>query len=122
MSNLLSIIQIVLAFGLINVWLIRFKKSTKYRGGNSQNMKQEFHTYGLSERTMYVIGFLKLCIASSMILGFWLSDVIFPAAILLVGLMLGAIYMHFKVRDSFSKFLPAICMCILSLLAVFLTR
>ena len=42
MENIKLIIQIVIAIGIFNVWLLNFKKPSKYRGGNSQNMTEEF--------------------------------------------------------------------------------
>jgi hypothetical protein len=43
-----------------------------------------------------------------------------PAAIGMAALMLGAITMHFKVKDSLVKSFPAFSLLILSLLVLFL--
>ena len=40
--TLIMILQLVIAIGLINVWLFRFNKATEYRGGDAKNMKEEF--------------------------------------------------------------------------------
>jgi hypothetical protein len=39
---------------------------------------------------------------------------VLPAALLIVGLMVGAIFMHFRIRDPLKKNLPALVMLILS--------
>jgi hypothetical protein len=47
MESLALVSQIVIALGLLNVWLLRAKRPTAYRGGDAQNMKEEFEAYGL---------------------------------------------------------------------------
>ena len=47
MESICSIAQLIIALGILNVWLLRFNKATIYRGGSAKNMKEEFATYGL---------------------------------------------------------------------------
>ena len=110
--------QLIIAFGLINVWLLRFKKSTKYRGGNAKNMFEEFKVYGLPKFMVYVVGGLKIIIALMMLVGFVYPIVLVPFAYILVMLMGGAILMHIKVRDNFMKSLPAISMFLLAVIVI----
>jgi hypothetical protein len=110
----LYIFQIMIAAGLVNVWLVRFNKSTKYRGGNAGNMVSEFAVYGLPEWFMYIVGAAKIMIALFMIIGFWMPVLVYPASLILVLLMMGAIYMHIKVKDPFIKSLPAIMMFLMA--------
>lgn len=110
--------QLVIAFGLINVWLIRFKKSTAYRGGNASNMFEEFKVYGLSKSMVYIVGGLKIIIALMMLVGFSYPLVLVPSAYLLAMLMSGAILMHIKVKDSFMKSVPAIGMFLLAVIVI----
>ena len=42
MENLKLIVQLIIALGIFNVWLINFSKTSKYRGGNAGNMSEEF--------------------------------------------------------------------------------
>jgi len=109
-SSFSIILQIIIALGLINVWLVRFSKSTQYRGGKAQNMTEEFKAYGLPVWFMYIIGSLKLVIAVAMIVGIFVPMVVLPTAVLLVILMLGAIGAHMRVHDLMIKWLPALCM------------
>lgn len=119
---IVSIFQIIIAFGLINVWLVRFHKPTKYRGAGAGNMADEFAVYGLPKWFMYMVGAGKIVIATLMIIGFWIPVVIFPASALLVILMVGAVSMHIKVKDPFVRSLPAIMMLLMALVNVVLIR
>lgn len=120
----ISILQILIAVGLVNVWLVRSGRATKYRGAGAQNMKEEFRAYGLPSWFMYVIGFLKMVIALIMIIGLFRPQIMypfgFPALIGLSVLMLGAISMHIKVRDPMVKILPAISMLTMALAVMWL--
>lgn len=49
------LVQVLVALGIFNVWLIRFGKSTKWRGGNAQDMRAEFAVYGLPGWFMILI-------------------------------------------------------------------
>ncbi len=121
---LLIILQLTIAFGLLNVWLVRFNKKTKYRGANAQNMREEFVAYGLPVWFMYLVGFLKIVVAISLILVVFVPSYVLyigiPALCVLSVLMLGAISMHLKIRDSFIKTLPAILMLVLTLITLFI--
>jgi len=112
--------QIIIAIGLINVWLVRFHKSTKYRGGDAGNMADEFAAYGLPKWFMYLVGVGKIFIATLMIIGFWIPMVVYPASLLLALLMIGAISMHVKIKDPFIKSLPAILMFLMAFANVLL--
>ncbi len=123
---IVSVLQILIALGLINVWLVRSGRATKYRGAGAKNMKEEFSAYGLPVWFMYVIGFFKIAIALVMILTVFLPHLMyplgFPALILLSVLMLGAISMHIKVKDPLVKALPAVCMLLMSLVIIYLVN
>jgi len=78
-------------------------------------MKAEFAFYDLPPWAMYVVGVLKVGVAVCLIAGVWLHRLVFPAAVLLCLLMLGAIAMHVKVRDPLKRALPALGMLALSI-------
>lgn len=117
---LVSVLQVILALGLINVWLVRFKKPTKYRGAGAQNMAEEFRAYGLPLWFMYMVGGAKLLIAFCLLLGFFVPVLVLPAVYLLVVLMIGAIGMHIKIKDPVIKSLPAMTMLAMALAVVLL--
>ena len=49
-----------------------------------------------------------------MIAGLWLRFLVFPSALLIAILMLGALAMHVKIRDPLKKSVPALVMLALS--------
>ena len=120
MEIFIIILQVVLAFVLLDVWLIRFSKTTKYRGKGAHNMKEEFHAYGLPSWFMFAVGFLKIAIAVLLVVGIWFSFLVQPASIALSVLMLGAVSMHIKVKDPIVRTLPALAMLTMALLVALL--
>lgn len=120
MNTLISLFQVFIALGIFNVWLFRYAKETNWRGGTAKNMKEEFLAYGLPVWFMVLIGFIKVSLATLLVIGIWVPVVTKPAAGILAILMLGAIFMHIKVKDPIKKSLPALCMFILSALVALL--
>lgn len=114
MTTLLSILQVVVALGLLNVWLLRSRSSTAYRGGDAGSIQQEFQVYGLPPWSTYIVGTLKIAAALCLLAGLWLHVLVLPAALLLCVLMLGALAMHLKVHDPLRKSLPALAMLLLN--------
>jgi hypothetical protein len=108
--DLAAVLQVILALGLINVWLVRSGQATSFRGGSSRNLKDEFAAYGLSDAVFYGVGALKLGSAAALLAGLWIPELALPAASLLAALMLGALAMHLKVKDPLLKSIPALAM------------
>lgn len=119
MESIRSIAQLIIALGILNVWLLRFNKATIYRGGAAKNMKEELATYGLPVWFLWFIGGLKVLLALSLILSFWKPELMRPAAIGMAILMAGAVGMHMKIGDALKKTTPALSVLILSLLVAF---
>jgi hypothetical protein len=115
MNIVIPILQIAVAAGLLNVWLLRFQQSTPYRGGNARSMREEFAAYGLPDWSPNVIGTLKVGSAFCLLAGLWLRFLVLPAALLVAILMLGALAMHLKIRDPLKKSVPALVMLALSI-------
>jgi uncharacterized membrane protein YphA (DoxX/SURF4 family) len=115
-------LQVIVALGLLNVWLVRAKASTAYRGGSAQSLKEEFATYGLPDWTFYVVGILKVGSAILLLLGIWVKspDLVRPPALVVAGLMVGALAMHAKVKDPLTKSLPALAMLLMCVALWFL--
>ena len=121
MELIVAFLQVTISVGILNVWLVRRQRSTPYRGGKAVNLKEEFATYGLPVWLFYLVGFTKVTSAVLIFAGFWFSGVLLPATFVLAALMLGALSMHLKVKDPFSKSIPAISMLSLCLLLVFVS-
>lgn len=119
LNTIVSIAQVVVALGILNVWILRFGKATSWRGGEAANMQEEFSVYGLPDWFMYTIGFLKISLAALLIVGLWVPALTKPAATGMAVLMIGAIAMHFKVGDAPLKSLPAFVVLSLCALVAF---
>ncbi|MBM4245958.1 MAG: DoxX family protein [Deltaproteobacteria bacterium] len=113
-STISSLLQVILALGLLNVWLVRPRAETAYRGGAARSLEEEFVAYGLPGWAFFLVGALKLGIAVVLLVGLWIPSLVPPAAACLVLLMLGAVAMHLKVGDPPIKSLPALLMLALS--------
>ena len=115
-------LQVIVALGLLNVWLVRAKASTAYRGGSAQSLKEEFATYGLPDWTFYMVGILKVGSAILLLLGIWVKspDLVRLPALVVAGLMVGALAMHAKVKDPLTKSLPALAMLLMCVAIWFL--
>ena len=109
-----SLLQIIVGLGLLNVWLVRGRSATSYRGGAAQTLQEEFAAYGLPGFAYYVVGALKVGAAIVLIAGVWIALPVRAAAALVAVLMMGAVAMHFKVGDPLMKSLPAALMLAMS--------
>ena len=116
METVMPVLQILIAFTIFNVWLLRYGKSTDWRGGEAKNMKEEFKVYGLPLWSVGVVGFLKVLFAVLLIAGIWYPVLIAPAALGIAVLMAGAMIMHFKVEDPIKKSIPSFTLLSLSLI------
>lgn len=117
-------LQVIVALGLLNVWLVRSRAATTYRGGSAQSLKDEFVTYGLPDWTFYVVGFLKVGSAVLLILGIWVKSpyLVQIPALIVAGLMVGALAMHAKVKDPLTKSVPALLMLLMCIGILLLHR
>ncbi|MFS4415124.1 DoxX family protein [Maribacter sp. 2307ULW6-5] len=119
MNYLLIALQLIVALSILNVWLIQNKKATQWRGGNAQNLLEEFKVYGLPVWMCYVVGALKVAFALGLIAAIWLPELRQPAALGLAALLLGSIAMHLKIGDPLKKSFPAFLFLCMSLYIAF---
>ena len=114
-----SVLQVVVGLGLLNVWLVRARSATAYRGGDAKSLKEEFAVYGLPDWTFYLVGGLKIASGVLLIIGIWVPSLIRVPAAIVAALMVGALAMHAKAKDPVSRYLPALGVLIASV-AIFL--
>ncbi len=114
-----SVLQVVVGLGLLNVWLVRARSATAYRGGDAKSLKEEFAVYGLPDWTFYLVGGLKIVSGVLLIIGIWVPSLIRVPAAIVAALMVGALAMHAKAKDPVSRYLPALGVLIASV-AIFL--
>jgi hypothetical protein len=69
-----------------------------------------------------VVGILKVGSAILLLLGIWVKspDLVRPPALIVAGLMVGALAMHAKVKDPLTKSLPALAMLLMCVAIWFL--
>ena len=113
MDTVAQICQVIVGCGLLNVWLLRFNKSTAYRGGTATNMLEEFAAYGLPAWFCYLIGFLKVTSALALLAALIYPALALPAASVVAALMAGAVGMHLKAGDPSKKSMPAFSVLVL---------
>jgi hypothetical protein len=117
-----SVLQLVVGIGLLNVWLVRPRSATAYRGGEASSLREEFAVYGLPGPAFLAVGALKITSAVILIAGVWLSALpVTVAAGVIAVLMVGALAMHLKVRDPLKRSVPAAMMLVMSSAIVLLT-
>ena len=118
MGPILIVCQVAAALGLLNVWLLRSNRATSYRGGTARSMREEFAAYGLPAWCVVAVGILKVGAALALLAGLWYPVLVRPAAVVVGVLMLGALAMHWKVRDPLKKYVPALAMLALAVTLV----
>jgi uncharacterized membrane protein YphA (DoxX/SURF4 family) len=112
METLARVLQVIVGLGLLNVWLVRARASTGYRGGSAKTLREEFAAYGLPVAAFYAVGTLKVLAAVTLLAALFLP-LSLPAriaAMVVAGLMVGALVMHAKAGDPISKSMPAALM------------
>lgn len=116
-----EVLQVIVAIGLLNVWLVRARSATAYRGGAARSLREEFAAYGLPGWVFYLVGVLKIGSALLLLAGLWIEALVAPAAAVVLVLMAGALIMHMKVKDPPLKSLPALLMLLMSAAVIALT-
>jgi uncharacterized membrane protein YphA (DoxX/SURF4 family) len=107
------VLQVVVGLGLLNVWLLRSRSATNYRGRSAMTLKQEFAAYGLPPVAYFIVGTLKVVAGVVLIASLWMPMPARLAAVVVAGLMIGALVMHAKVKDPMLKFVPAAAMLVM---------
>jgi uncharacterized membrane protein YphA (DoxX/SURF4 family) len=119
MDPWINVAQAFIAIAMFDVWLFRYDRPQRARGGDAQSMVEEFRVYGLPDWFRNVVRVLKLTAGTLMVAGIWSAQAALVAGIMLVILMGGAIAMHIKVRDPLLKSIPATTFFVLSALVTY---
>ena len=78
-------------------------------------MKEEFEVYGFSASLMYLVGAIKILLATGLAVSIWYADLSTPAAGGMGIFMIGAIFMHFRANDPNIRSFPALIFLLLSI-------
>ncbi|CAN5642514.1 hypothetical protein BH23GEM11_BH23GEM11_04250 [soil metagenome] len=113
---ILILLQALVGLGLLNVWLLRARAATSYRGGDADSLREEFRVYGLPDAAFWIVGGLKIAAGLILVVGivFPLPVLVPMAAGIVVALMVGAIAMHVRVCDPPVRSVPALLMLLMS--------
>lgn len=82
---------------------------------------ETFDHLKLSQGFRAFTGFVQLVGAIGLIIGYWYSGMIGWASVLLGITMLVACLAHIKVKDSFSKIVPALLFAVINIILIFIT-
>ena len=108
MENVILTLKLVVALGILNVWIVRRVQPTPYRGQSAQTLREEFTAYGLPDWVFTAVGVVKIALALALLISIWMPDLARPAALALGAIMVVAFGMHLKVRDPAIKSLPSL--------------
>ena len=104
MENILILFQIVIAFSILIVWVVRY-----------ENIVLEFEQYQLSALTRNLVGALKISLSTILVLGIWYNELLFFSSLIMAFLMICAQYFHFKFNNPIHKFIPSFLLLLVSL-------
>jgi hypothetical protein len=114
MMTPLHLVQAFIAIAMLDVWLFRYNRPLRARGGDAQTMVEEFRVYGLPDWFRNLVRALKLGCAALLLVGLAYGPAALVGGSVLVALMAGAVAMHLKVRDPWLKSVPATFFLLLS--------
>ena len=104
MENILIVSQLVIAFSILIVWVVRY-----------ENIVVEFENYQLSTLTRNIVGALKISLSTILVLGIWYNELLFFSSLIMAFLMICAQYFHFKFKNPIHKFIPSFLLLLVSL-------
>ncbi len=118
MSLIAAVSQVIIALGIVNVWVLRRSRPTPFRPAGANSLAEEFERYGLPSWARIAVGSTKLGLAGLLVVGLVVPAVTLPAAALMAVFMTGAIAAHVRVRDPLVKAAPALTMLVLSAVVI----
>ena len=122
MPEIVVLIQVLVAIAMFDVWLLRYDKPVRARGGDARTMPEEFRVYGLPDWTLKLVRVSKLGAGALLLIGIWVPLAAAIGGAMLVVLMAGAISMHVKVGDPVLKSVPATFFFLLSAYVLYVYR
>ena len=104
---IIEVLKIVVTISILFVWFVRY-----------ENIKKEFKEYGYPSWFRDLVGILKISFTTmlhSNTLG-----VVNIGSLGILLLMVGAVYTHIKVKNSFRKYLASLAMLIICVIIIYL--
>ncbi|PAE40543.1 DoxX family protein [Bacillus sp. 7884-1] len=109
MGVLSIILQVLLGIGFLMFGFMKF---------GSKQMVDEFQRYGYPGGFRIVTGLVEVIAAVFVISGIWNDQIAAWGGLLIVGIMLGAIFTHIKVKDPVNRMMMPIVLLILGLIVL----
>ena len=116
---LIIALKIIVGVSILNVWLLRKNKATKWRGGAAKTILEEFQVYGFSKSFCYFIGFLKVSLAILLLASIQFKTLTLLGALGLSILLVGSIIMHIRVKDAWYKSFPSFLFIVMNLIIAY---
>lgn len=120
MDTLAIILKLIIGLSVLNVWILRSRKESPFRGGKSKTLEEEFEAYGLSMKTLNLVGAVKIILALMLLVSIVYPPLSKPAALGMALMMTAAIFMHLKIKDPIEKSFPALLFLTLSIVLLFI--
>ena len=67
MNEISIVAQVIIALGIVNVWVLRSDKPTPWRPDGASNLREEFAKYGWPDWMRKGVGIAKLTLAALLI-------------------------------------------------------
>jgi len=116
MEYVLIAMKLIVGLSILNVWLLRAKQSTPWRGGDANTISEEFAAYGLPDWFMWMVGAAKVGLSVLLLLSIFYPQFETYSAYGIAFFMVGAVAMHIKIGDPLKKSFPAFTFLVLSLI------
>lgn len=122
MKKVYTTLVLTVSLTVLSVWTFRMNRSSAFRGGDASTMLEEFQAYGLSKDTMIIVGVVKVIAALALLLGLRFKNLIAPAAMVMAGFMVAAIYFHLSISDPVLPTAPSTLMLLSCITILILKR
>ena len=107
-DSIIGALKVVAAVSVFFVWVVRY-----------ENIKKEFANYSFPRWFRDLVGILK--ISFTVMLQSGNDQIVLIGSFGIVGLMIGAVGTHLKVKNPITKMLPALSMLFIGLLILVYT-
>ncbi|WP_174612731.1 DoxX family protein [Virgibacillus ihumii] len=104
-----TIIQIILAFMFFKAAVPKF---------TSNQQVEAFETYGYSQWFRNITAIVEVGTAFLLIIGIWKQQLAAIGGLLVLATMIGAIFTHIKLKDSFSNMVLSIALLVLGVIVL----
>lgn len=114
-----ELLHVVIGTSIMSVWLLRVNKASKYRTGHAQTLQEEFTIVGLPDWLYRMVRVFKPFVAFLLIVSIMYKPFKIPCLITVTLLMVGAVCSHIVVKDALIKYVPALLLLTMCIIALF---